>query len=291
MNRPAVLVAALLLGLVPAGWSQELNGSNSGFDITQGPPGPKVRGAAVRARAPGRVVNEARARHMGESTRTGSYFSTGGSAASSSSGSRGTSGSSTSVGSGLLGGLDLAGLLGQFANSGLLPSLLGSSGGSPTGTSGNSLSTGSRPDSGTGNLSNTTGNPNIPPNITPEVLQMLQDAGIDINEIFPPASGSGSSTSTIKTAGRSQQQQQQQTEQTPFAVRWGNAVLQTTFAAIVLAFQTPDFRDLLVDMLRPIFIPERDSGTPSEDGGDDSGTDGGQSGGSGGSQDDQESII
>ncbi len=285
MNRPAVLVAALLFSLVPAAWSQEANGSNSGFDITQGPPGPKVRGAAVRARAPGRVVNEARARHTGESSRTGSYFNTGGSAASGAAGSRNAGSSGSSSGSGLLGGLDLAGLLGQFANSGLLPSLLNSGVGSMTGASG---SAGSGSTGGTRN--NATGNSNIPPNITPEALQMLQDAGFNLDDLFPSGSGSAGSASPAKAAGRSQQQQQ--TEQTPFVIRWGNAVLQTTFAAIVLAFQTPDFRELLLDVLRPIFIPKQDSGSPGGGGtSGGTGTGGGQSGGGNGSQDDQGSII
>lgn len=288
MNRPALLVAVLVLGLAPLAWSQEANGSNSGFDITQGPPGPKVRGAAVRARAPGRVVNEARARHTGESTRTGSYFNTGESAGQTGGSSNNTTGTGSSSGSGLFGGLDLAGLLSQFANSGLLPSLLNSAGGSTNGTPGAGPSTGSSSTSGSGNIYGTTGNSNIPSNITPEVLQMLQDAGININDVFPSGSG-GTGTSTAKMASRSQQQE----EETPFAVRWGNAVLQTTFAAIVLAFQTPDFRELLLDMLRPIFIPEQkesgqDAGT---DGGGDSGAGGGQSDEQGGGSDDQESII
>jgi hypothetical protein len=286
MNRSAPFVAALLLGLVSAAWSQEANGSNSGFDITQGPPGPKVRGAAVRARAPGRVVNEARARLTGESTRTGSYFNTGGSATNGTTGNRNTGSSGFSSGGGLLGGLDLAGLLGQFANSGLLPSLLNSGGGSLTGALGRGQSAGGS--SAVGTRNNATGNSNIPPNITPEALQMLQDAGFNIDDLFPPRSGGTGSTSTVKASGRSQQQ----TEQTPFVIRWGNAVLQTTFAAIVLAFQTPDFRDLLVDMLRPIFIPSPDSGAPGgEGGGSGTGTGGGQSGGGSGGQDEQESII
>jgi hypothetical protein len=273
MNRPAMLAAALVLGLAPLAWSQEANGSNSGFDIRQGPPGPKVRGGAVRARAPGRVVNEARARHTGESTRTGSYFNTGEST--SSTGTSNTSGSGSGSSSGLFGGLDLASLLGQFANSGLLPSLLNATGGSTAGSTGSSQSSGSSSTSGTGNS-------NIPSNLTPEVLQMLQGAGIDINDLYPPDDSNSSSSSTAKTASRSQQTQ----EETPFAVRWGNAVLQTTFAAIVLAFQTPDFRELLADMLRPIFIPEREQADEQ-----DSGTNGGQSGDGGGSQDGGGSII
>src|SRR5262249_31807370 len=107
-------------------------------------------------------------------------------------------------------------------------------------------------------------NSNIPSNITPQALALLQQFGIDPNQLFS-SGGSGSSTSTGTGGTQKSSTGTMQTATTQptttdhhpkFIVRWADAVLSTTFTGIVVGMQTPDFISLLARNLRPILRPE-----------------------------------
>ena len=82
------------------------------------------------------------------------------------------------------------------------------------------------------------------------------------------------SVSLPKSSSRAQTSGQQ--EERRFVARWADAMLSTFFTAATVAFQTPDFIDLLKDAFRPFLFPQ--NGT---DEGDGSGSDGGQGGDTG----------
>jgi hypothetical protein len=127
-------------------------------------PAQNVTGAAVRERAPSTWVSDARARHaqlMDERLRA-ARFGTRETAPQESAGG-GTTGS---------GGLDLLGLLDQFTGGAGLGDLLGGL----TGTSGTTTGT-----QGGGDLGG------LFPNVPPEVLEMIQNSGIDLTPLLNQA--------------------------------------------------------------------------------------------------------
>lgn len=176
-----------------------------------------------------------------------------------------STGSSSSAGglsglSGLLsslgGSTGLSGLLSSVANSGLLGAL-GSSLGSSAGSTGGSTGSGGTSSTGSG----TSTNPNIPPNVTPDVIASLEAAGIDINEVFPP-NGSGASSSTgsrsksvFGSAAQSTNPPSVPQQEDSFRTRLINALLETTFSALILAFQNQAFIERIADAIRPTLGP------------------------------------
>lgn len=189
---------------------------------------------AVQERSPGTIVQAALAKHTAMNNerlarqRSGlpQESGTSGTSSGSSTGTTLTSTISDLLGSGLLG--DLGGSLGG---------LLGGAGGSTT-------------------------NPNIPSNLTPEVLALLASAGIDINDVFP-ADGSTASSAVRESDTKSDARSQTTTPDEPkFKIRWANAMLDTLFTSLVFAFQTPTFIDFLASRLEPIlFEPPADEST------------------------------
>lgn len=243
----------IALGLAMAGFSASGQTTSAPAGLDEQSPQENARMGRVAERAPGRIIDEARSRHSGLRDNRLEYQHTG-IAESDGTSSDGTTSSSSSTG-----GLDtssLSNLLGSFLSGGGLNLLQGSNlFGS---TSGGSTST------------STSTNSNIPSNITPEVIQMLQGAGIDINDVFPADSG------TAKTQARQQSSDAQisnilldrwpnkssQTAQTAtsddeydndpnFRIRWSNAMLSTLFTSLVVGMQTPEFINLIKDAIRP----------------------------------------
>jgi hypothetical protein len=268
-----VLVSALVLAAV------QTSSAQSTTPLSERTPSQNVRGSAVRERAPGLTVNQARQRHAALIAErvTGSRSGSGSQAASQASATAGTTGGTGSTLGGLAGLLSnpaISALIAQASSSGLLSQLTGGAlGGLTSGGSLGGLTLGATTNQPVqAGTPATSANPNIPPNVTPDVIALLESAGIDINEVFPPTQ-SGSSTTTSQTSGQTRKSaqpaastatstktearsQQQSTDQPKFAVRWANAMLETTFTSLVLAFSSSAFVDLLADWLRPIFLPE-----------------------------------
>lgn len=210
------------------------------------------------ARGPSTIVSAARARHLALRKNRLAYQHGQGTD---------TSGTgSDSSGSGSSSGTDdLTGALGDLINSGGLGSLAGLLGGN--------LDLGSLlGGTGTGGTG-TSGNSNVPSNLTPEVLQMLESAGIDINDVFP--SGTSKATSSdSKTAARSQNilqdrwpgkteavsQSTDATDEQSFAERWKQQMALTffrnAFTGITAGLSSPQLIQNIEDFFRPILRPD-----------------------------------
>ena len=255
-----------LVGLLTCvGWAQT---QPSGSATDQTPqsladrsPSANVRAAAVRERAPGNIIRDALARHRGLINDRITAARAGQGAADNSSASTGTGGTtpspttSTPGGSNIIGNLLSSGLLGQLGG-GNLTGLLGSLIGNTTGSTGSPSNTGGS----TNNTGGTTGtNPNIPPNITPEVIALLQSFGIDINDVFPPPDSSNRQQTrpADNTGPRAQQQNPPAAgnngNQPKFITRLLDSLLSTVFNALVLGVQTQAFIDSIKNSLRPLF--------------------------------------
>lgn len=199
-------------------------------------PSENVRGGAVRERAPGNLITDARARHTelaadrrerqtsgntgdGQTPDQGGISPAGG-------------GSSGGIGDLLSGALD-SGLLDTLLGGGGLNGLLG--GGTTGATSG-----------GTGNL-------------TPEAIQMLTDAGFNVGDFNLKQRDPASDATTVAKVGSRQQTipgLPTDEEEEPFRIRWADAMLSTIFTSLVFAFQTPDFISFLEDLIRPVIRPD-----------------------------------
>lgn len=279
MVRASLMAIATLVSLAGAALAQT---GNDG-EMT---PQQKVRGGVVRERAPGNIINQARARHREfidirvNKPRNGEPIE-----------SATTGGSNSSSGGSSTGG-SLDSLLGSLGSSGLLGSLSSLTGGAIDLNTLNQLSgalngSGGGSSSTAGNSSSSS-NPNIPSNIPPDVVQSLVDAGFDLNELFPPNGQSSKSVvagaveSADSKIGARSQQTNDPNDQPTFLNRWANALLTTTFSAIVLGFSSPSFVDWLTEQLRPIFLPESiESTTDNNTGGGTNGAGGGNSGNNG----------
>jgi hypothetical protein len=257
MKRSLVgLCIGLLLGS-PTAWGQSSGGNGSdnavGTSLADQPPAENVRGGAVRDRAPGRIIDFARARHVSlRDARLAAQRARETSALAPEPTAAGTSSSSGSLLSTLLGGL----------SSGAISSLL-STGLSGTGSTGTDFSS-----------------------LPPEVIQMLAGAGIDLKDLNQKSSEDSSAEVVTQPKSSSRAQTSDTQEQPKFIVRWADAMLSTFFTALTVGFQTQDFIDLLKDAFRPLFVPQDastdggNSGDGASDGGQDSGT-GGDGGGGG----------
>lgn len=218
----------------------------------------------VGERAPGTVIDAARARHLrlrdnrlayqhGQDTGTGTTTGSG-------------TGTTTTTGT-----TDLSDTLSGLINSGGLGSLAGLLG-SGNLDLGSLLGGGSTGSTGTSSTGTSTTGSNIPSNITPEVIAMLQGAGFNIDELFP-ASG------TQKAADRSQNLEnsansilmdrwpgkidaisQTTTEERSFGERWKTEMaltfFRTVFTAINAGLSQPAFIQNIADVLQPILRPD-----------------------------------
>jgi hypothetical protein len=259
--RSALLVLSVgLLFAAPGAWAQSVSEGNdntaAGTGLADQEPAANVRGGAVQARAPGQTVQAALARHrelrdlrLGAQRTHETYLlapepSTSGSV------------------SNLLGG-SLSNLLGSFLNTGLAGTIGNLAGGGSTGTTGDDLS-----------------------DLPPEVIQMLTAFGIDPKDLNlssrddPDAAQTTAGLTEPKTSSRAQTSTTTQDER-KFVARWAESMLSTFFTALTVAFQTPDFIDLLKDLLRPIINPQ--AASSSTDGGTNGQTSGGNGNGGGSS--------
>ncbi|MCA9243934.1 MAG: hypothetical protein KDA32_08280 [Phycisphaerales bacterium] len=186
-------------------------------------PAENVRGGALSARAPARIVDAARAQHAQfQQVRVNLRRANPGAEIALPQAT--TTGSSSS---GTTGNALIDSLLGNFGG---LSGLLGNLGGTNTGTSGNGTS-------------------NIPSNIPQEAIDLLRNAGIDINSLF---SKSINDSSGEKTDVRSQTTTDGTTRE-KFLPRLFSSLISTTFTALTVGFQTPAFINVLADFLRPAF--------------------------------------
>lgn len=249
---PAAVVAAALFTISASAQTS----STTTETVADRAPSENVRSGAVSERAPGNIVQDALARHSQlaadrlERQRSGGNVGNGDGESSGSSGSDSGSGSSSDMFGGLLGDILGGGLLGGVGD------LLGGSSGSSTGDS--STETG--------------GSSGVPSNITPEVIALLEQFGIDINDVFPSGSSNTGSTNSSGTSGSVNRLKGTSTFQTngtdtpteeepKFVVRWGNALLGALFDAIESGVKLNAFVNLLEDIFRPLLIPDSTSNT------------------------------
>jgi hypothetical protein len=230
MTRMLAAFCMFLLLVTCAAYAQTSTGS--GDTLADRQPAENVRGGAVNARAPGRIVDFARARHTGlRDARLAAQRSGDTSAL------LPEAGTVTGLGS-YSGSSALMGLVNSFLNTG-------------TGTSGGTSTTGG----------STSGLP-------PEVIQMLTSFGIDVNSLNLRATedSGGDTTALAKEAETSQTSTTQ--EESDFAVRWANAMLSTMFTSLTLAVsvQSTDFVELLKDLFRPLFGLEDPNAADASDG-------------------------
>lgn len=244
MKCSLTALCVVLLLAAPNTLGQTTPAANIGEKLSQNTPAHNVLGGAVRARAPGRIIDAARAQHVAmakerlAAQRAGDTSSL--LAESAAFGSTGSSG----LLDGLLGSAG-SGLLGSLLNSGALGGLdIGNliGGGSTGGTTG-------------GSTGGTSGLP-------PEVIQMLLDAGINLGDLN--LKGKDSGTSQVKSSTLTQQTNLPAPEERRFVLRWGDAMLSTIFTAATVGFQTQDFIDIIKDAFRPFLVPQSNTAGVTE---------------------------
>lgn len=273
MRRIIGVLAIAVLGSL-SGLAQ--TAANQQQSLSDNSPAENVRAGALSQRAPGTWIQAARKRHddlVRERLRAGQGNET--------NPQQPTGGGTTPV-TGSTSGLNLTSLISQLTASGGLSSLLGGAGNVSglldqlgLGTSGGLTSTGTTVGTGaTGTTgtgvrtgtsagAGTTGTTGRFSNLPPDVIQMLQDAGIDINTLRvnrPPADQPGDvqAVEGDKAGQRAQATTPtQQQEETPFKERLTASLLNTFFTALTVGFQTQDFIDWIKDLLRPILIPQQ----------------------------------
>lgn len=260
MRCSLVGMCIVVLLSTPAAWAQTPAGGSDGNNVmgtglADRSPAENVRADAVRERAPGRVIDQARARHgalrdmRAAAQRTGETSMLAPEAP--------ADGIGNSL-SNLFGG-SLSSLLTTFLNSGLSGAL--------GGALGNQTGAGQLPLAGGQSGSGATGSGGVDlSGLPPEVIQLLANspAGADLGLTRKSMDDSdAASAPQPKTSQRMQADGDQQ--QPDFVVRWADAMLSTIFTAVTVGLQTQDFIDLLKDVFRPFFIPES-SGADATDG-------------------------
>lgn len=223
MKRSLAGFCTLLLLVTPATWAQTSQGEAETLDDRQ--PAENVRGGAVYERAPGRIVDFARARHMGLRDARLAAQRTGETSALAP-----EPGTITGVGSAQN---PFLGLISSFLNTGL----------------GGAFNTGTGTGGGTGSAGGSSSG------LPPEVIQMLTSFGIDVNSLNLKANqnSDADAAAPAKVAETSQTSTTQ--EERDFVVRWADAMLSTMFTSLTVAMslQNTDFVDLLKDLFRPLF--------------------------------------
>ena len=220
MKRSLAGFCTLLLLITPVTWAQTSQGGAETLDDRQ--PAENVRGGAVYERAPGRVVDFARARHMGlrdarlAAQRTGET-------------------SALAPEPGTITGLGSSqnpylGLISSFLNTGL----------------GGAFNTGTGDTGSAGGTSS---------GLPPEVIQMLTSFGIDVNSLNLKANQNSDADVTAPAKAAETSQASTTQEERDFVVRWADAMLSTMFTSLTVAvsLQNTDFVDLLKDLFRPLF--------------------------------------
>ncbi len=264
MNRSLLIAAVAAFAVAFASAQTDTTG------YAENTPAENVSGSAISARSPGSWVREALARHEGVMT---DRFNGGYSNDASSS----SSGSSSS---GLAGLLDLASeatgtsLSGLSGSLGSLGNLLGSS---SSGLS--SLISGTTSGSASTGTSSTSGS-----QYTIEDLIRLRDTGY-IDPVFKPQNRSQTTDEQTSTSGAIARlpkfdqtaQTTTTTEETPFRIRWSDAMLGTFFTALAFGMSTQDFIDTLADGLRPLIRPSSVTSDGSDGDSTSDGSDGGSS--------------
>ncbi len=227
-----LLSAAMILAAASAALAQ--NTTTSSSSLTDKTPFENTASGAVAGRAPGTIIQAALAKHTQANADRLSRQHSGLTADSSSSdsSSTGTTGTSSSSLTSTLSDLLGSGILGSLGSS--LSGLTGSSSGSSS--------------------------------LPPEVLALLQQAGIDPNAAIAAANSGSSNSSTARVVNdKTDSRSQTATSQPSFRVRWANAMLDTVFTSLVFAFQTPTFIDFLASKLEPIlFEPPKTSSTTAK---------------------------
>ncbi|MFQ5805423.1 MAG: hypothetical protein ACE5I3_03115 [Phycisphaerae bacterium] len=264
----------------PAAWGQSSGGDGNdnetiGANLAERSPAENVRGGAVWERAPGRIVDLARARHLALRDQRAVAQRTGDTSmlAPQPDAVGGLGGSLSN----LFGDGSLAGLISSFLNSGLAGALGGPMGGSlqPAGNrAGAGTTTGA--DSGAIDFSN----------LPPEVIQMLAGAGIDLNDLNQRSREDAPAAADAQAKALARAQANNGQEQPKFIVRWADAMLSTFFTSLTVGFQTQDFIDLLKDLFRPLFIPQEAGADEADGTASDGGNNGSQDTGDGGQSDD-----
>lgn len=250
------VVGSLVLGLVAApvlGQTGGTDDSSSNTSLADQSPSENVRSAAVQARAPGTVVDNALTRHRDRaSARLAAQrgASTSELAAEDDSGD-GTTGSTSGLGDlgsllGSLGGIDLSSILGG---------LTGGTGGS--GTNGNVL--------GGGN-STGSGGSNVPSNITPEAIALLESFGFNVGDLF-----AGDSTGTTNKALDPTDDtidltaQASDATQQKFGLRWANAMLSALFTGFAQIVRSSAVVDNVAQAFAPLFEDNSQTTTDSDE--------------------------
>ncbi len=240
MLRFGLTITAGLLAMAGAAFAQVETG------LEDQTPAENVTGGAVRGRAPGLIVNTARAAHSQRAAERLAAQRAGDTSVLApeevaTAFSSGSNGGLTDLVGDLLGGvtgLDLGGLLGGLTGN------TGTTTGTGTGTTGEATG-------GTGN---------IPSNITPEAIALLEANGFDVNELF---------AQTRETPEVKQVTQDATTEEPRFMVRWADSILSQMFFALTTTLNSSLFVDFLVDAITPEGTSTTDDGTASDNDGTD----------------------
>ncbi len=225
-----------ILGLVIGSFAGAAFAQTTTSSVSDRTPFQNVAPGAVAERAPGNTIQQALSRHQELanerlSRQRGDDTGSDEDADAETDDSTGTDSLSDLLSGGLLdsltGGLDLGGLLGGLGGS-------------------------------------TGGDSAIPSNITPEVIALLESAGIDINDVFPADGSTSQSREPAATDAKVESAAQDAADEPSFRIRWADAMLDTMFTSLVFAFQTPTFIDFLADAIRPLFEGTTDTGSGSE---------------------------
>lgn len=257
MKTLKMAFAAFVLGLAGAavGVGQTpTTGNTAGTDVlSDRTPAENVAGGSVRQRSPGLVVKQAIAEHQTRNNARVAAQRAGDASVLAPAGLLGGSASSNPL-TNLLGNL-LGGLTGGSGGLGSLLGGLTGTTGTPTTTPSTTATPPNNITAGPGNLTTGTGsatgtNSNVPSNLTPEAIALLEANGFDVNQLFAQSRDAAADKpdSRAQTAPTTPTTTQQQPK---FLVRWADAMLTTLFTALTVGFQSPDFVDRLVQFLSP----------------------------------------
>ncbi len=275
LSGVSVLSAVMIAGSAAA--QQATTGTTTtGTATTQsvGENSPTENLLTVGERGPGTLIDAARARHLrlrdnrlayqhGADTGTGTGSTSG-------------SGTGTTTNTGTT---DLSDTLSGLINSGGLGSLAGLLG-SGNLDLGSLLGGGSTGTTGTGSTGTSTTGSNIPSNITPEVIAMLQGAGFNIDELFP-ASGTQKATSRSQELdsattsilldrwpGKVDAVSQTTTDERSFGERWKTEMalsfFRVVFNSITAGLSSQAFISNVADVLQPVFRPDLTEGNSGQ---------------------------
>lgn len=248
--------------------------------LSEQTPQENARSGSVSERAPGRIIDAARARHSAliaerlTARRTGQGSSQNTTTNTAATGASGGSPSSSGGIAGLINSLSssggLAGISGLLNGTSGLSGLSGLLGGS-SGTTTNSGTTTGGSTSGSGGLG--------------DLIRQRVEEGQAANgtaKTINSAQGADASASTEATTGgavgrlqkSTQAREQSQTEEDPFRIRLADAVIGTVFDALAGGMLLPAFVDFLADGLRPVFgLPDPNATNANDNANDNGNTD------------------